>query len=66
MLKKWGIQHEVVNLPKPIIPDKPLYLAVSRKSKRIKNPEDFVKKIEAIRKEMDRDGTMERINRKYF
>ncbi|MBU1171962.1 MAG: transporter substrate-binding domain-containing protein [Proteobacteria bacterium] len=61
-----GIQHDIVQLPVPVLPNKGLYIALSLTADRIKDKAAFVRMLGLIRQTMDKDGTMDKINAKYF
>ncbi len=59
--KKLGLQDEIVKLDEPIIPRKGVFMAVSKKGKRIVDKQGFIDQVSVELEKMHQDGTMKRI-----
>jgi polar amino acid transport system substrate-binding protein len=61
-----GITDQISKLPNPIVKEKRLYMALSLSAKGIKDKKALIKLLSKIRNEMDRDGTIDAIDSRYF
>lgn len=66
LFKDSAMENTIVPLPTPILPERKVMMAVSRKSKNIRDIDAFLRTFATIRNQMDRDGTIERIDNLYF
>jgi polar amino acid transport system substrate-binding protein len=65
-MKKLGLQDEIVQLPVPLVPEKKVHLALSKKGKNIKDKLQFMEEINKTLKEIHLDGTFQKISDKYL
>lgn len=65
-MKKLGLQHEIVELPVPLVPGQKIHLALSKKGKNIKDKLQFIEEISKTLKEIHLDGTFQKISDKYL
>lgn len=65
-MKKLGLQHEIVELPVPLVPGKKVHLALSKNGKNIKDKLQFMEEINKTIKEIHGDGTFQEISAKYL
>ncbi|MBT8368417.1 MAG: transporter substrate-binding domain-containing protein [Deltaproteobacteria bacterium] len=65
-MKKLGLQHEIVELPVPLVPEKKVHLALSKNGKNIKDKLPFMEEINKTIKEIHGDGTLQKISDKYL
>ena len=65
-IKKLNLSAEVDELPTPLIEDRPVYFALSKNAKKIKNMEVFIQNLNRVMNQMKNDGTFYRVNRKYY
>lgn len=65
-LKSNGLADKIVELPKPVETNKPVYLVFSRIGKNIDDKEAFVKRFDAVLENMRNDGTFQKIYDKYL
>lgn len=61
-----GISDKIMHLPNPILPKREILMAVSKKSARIKDIDAFIETFSRIRKQLDKDGTIARLDNMYF
>lgn len=65
-LKSNGLLDKIVDLPKPVETNKPVYLVFPRSGKNIEDKEAFVKRFDVVLEGMSRDGTYQKIYDKYL
>ncbi len=65
-IKKLGLGEDITEFPTPLVADKPLYIALSKKGKAISDKPGFMKKINAAMKSLKEDGIFKEINDKYL
>lgn len=66
ILADMELTDDIVPLPVPILPKRSVYIAVSNNSPNIKDIDGFIETWGRIREELDKDGTITRIDAVYF
>lgn len=65
-IKRLDLQKKIINLEKPIIPSKSVYMAISRKAPNIKDKDAFINKLSALLEEMHEKGIYRKIIDEHF
>lgn len=66
ILEKMNLSNSITALPTPILPERKVLMAVSNKSKKIKDIDAFIQTFSTIRNQLDQDGTIARFDENYF